>query len=194
MSVNTSDFLWLGNHPALDLLNTQPIVDGEQVELLGTIGEVLTWARLAGLSSDEDLPDLRGHAAAETLTFVHRLRDGLRTAVEAPRWTADALAPLNRVLGGATGALQVAPASGPAMVSLRTEGPAAQLRLDLAAAVVDIFRHDRGRIRQCSSPTCVLMFLDLSKSARRRWCDMAVCGNRAKAATHRERTKHSTNR
>ena len=69
--------------------------------------------------------------------------------------------------------------------------PAAQLRLDIAAAAVDIFHYDRHRVRECASPTCVLMFLDVSKSGRRRWCDMATCGNRSKAAAHHARMQTS---
>jgi predicted RNA-binding Zn ribbon-like protein len=36
-------------------------------------------------------------------------------------------------------------------------------------------------VRACSSKTCQWLFLDTSKSHRRRWCDMKLCGNRAKA-------------
>jgi predicted RNA-binding Zn ribbon-like protein len=35
-------------------------------------------------------------------------------------------------------------------------------------------------VRTCSSPTCQWFFLDTSKNHHRRWCDMKVCGNRAK--------------
>jgi predicted RNA-binding Zn ribbon-like protein len=45
------------------------------------------------------------------------------------------------------------------------------------------------RIRECpGQDTCGWLFLDLSKNASRRWCDMRVCGNRAKARRHYERT------
>ncbi|MGA8233869.1 MAG: CGNR zinc finger domain-containing protein [Candidatus Acidiferrales bacterium] len=37
------------------------------------------------------------------------------------------------------------------------------------------------RIRECGEKTCRLLFLDQSKNHSRRWCDMKVCGNRAKA-------------
>ena len=40
------------------------------------------------------------------------------------------------------------------------------------------------KLKKCSNPKCVLMFLDTSKSGKRRWCSMEVCGNRAKAASH----------
>jgi predicted RNA-binding Zn ribbon-like protein len=39
---------------------------------------------------------------------------------------------------------------------------------------------ERGLIRECKSQTCTWMFLDRSKNRTRRWCDMKICGNRAK--------------
>ena len=41
------------------------------------------------------------------------------------------------------------------------------------------------RIRIC--PNCAWLFLDKSRNRSRLWCDMAVCGNRAKARRHRSR-------
>jgi predicted RNA-binding Zn ribbon-like protein len=44
------------------------------------------------------------------------------------------------------------------------------------------------RIRECQGHNgCGWLFLDTSKNGRRRWCDMRVCGNRAKARRHRQR-------
>jgi predicted RNA-binding Zn ribbon-like protein len=37
------------------------------------------------------------------------------------------------------------------------------------------------RIRECEAPDCNWLFLDTSRGGRRKWCDMSVCGNRAKA-------------
>ena len=45
------------------------------------------------------------------------------------------------------------------------------------------------RIRVCASDTCRWVFYDGSRSGRRRWCDMTTCGNRAKAARHRAKSK-----
>ena len=45
------------------------------------------------------------------------------------------------------------------------------------------------RIKICASDTCEWIFYDSSRTSRRRWCDMATCGNRAKAARHRARTR-----
>ncbi|WP_042378642.1 CGNR zinc finger domain-containing protein [Streptacidiphilus melanogenes] len=41
-----------------------------------------------------------------------------------------------------------------------------------------------SRIRECAHERCILTFFDTSQNGRRRWCDMANCGNRAKAARH----------
>jgi predicted RNA-binding Zn ribbon-like protein len=45
------------------------------------------------------------------------------------------------------------------------------------------------RIKVCASDTCEWIFYDASRTSRRRWCDMATCGNRAKAARHRARER-----
>jgi predicted RNA-binding Zn ribbon-like protein len=47
-----------------------------------------------------------------------------------------------------------------------------------------------ARLHVCASDTCRWLFLDTSKNRTRRWCDMKICGNRAKArrysAAHRD--------
>lgn len=48
---------------------------------------------------------------------------------------------------------------------------------------------DRRRIRRCANEECLWLFLDESKSGTRRWCDMASCGNRAKARRHYSKVK-----
>jgi predicted RNA-binding Zn ribbon-like protein len=49
----------------------------------------------------------------------------------------------------------------------------------------------QGRIRRCANDECLWLFLDRSKAGTRRWCDMASCGNRAKARRHYGRVKHA---
>jgi predicted RNA-binding Zn ribbon-like protein len=44
-------------------------------------------------------------------------------------------------------------------------------------------------IRVCEGRDCGWLFLDTSRNRTRRWCDMKICGNRAKARRHHERTK-----
>jgi predicted RNA-binding Zn ribbon-like protein len=45
------------------------------------------------------------------------------------------------------------------------------------------------RVRLCANEQCLWLFLDESKAGTRRWCNMASCGNRAKARRHYLRTK-----
>jgi predicted RNA-binding Zn ribbon-like protein len=46
-----------------------------------------------------------------------------------------------------------------------------------------------ARVGECRGEGCGWLFLDTSKSHRRRWCSMAICGNREKARRHRERAR-----
>jgi predicted RNA-binding Zn ribbon-like protein len=44
-----------------------------------------------------------------------------------------------------------------------------------------------NHVRKCEG--CDWLFIDTSRSRRRRWCDMTTCGNRAKARRHYTRTR-----
>jgi len=46
---------------------------------------------------------------------------------------------------------------------------------------------DRLLVKVCRSETCRWLFLDTSKNHSRKWCDMAICGNRAKASRYYSR-------
>ena len=48
-----------------------------------------------------------------------------------------------------------------------------------------------GRVRRCANDECLWLFMDRSKAGTRRWCDMASCGNRAKARRHYGRVKQA---
>lgn len=64
------------------------------------------------------------------------------------------------------------------------------LLLPLAEAMGDLICHaDFEQVKICEGPTCTLWFNDVSKNHTRRWCSMAVCGNRAKAAAHRAKNR-----
>lgn len=45
------------------------------------------------------------------------------------------------------------------------------------------------RVRSCPGQDCGWLFLDTSKAGRRRWCSMAICGNRMKTKRHRARAR-----
>jgi predicted RNA-binding Zn ribbon-like protein len=60
----------------------------------------------------------------------------------------------------------------------------------VAESLVGLVMNDKFEsVRQCEAHDCVLLFHDLSKSHRRRWCSMATCGNRMKVAAFRSRNK-----
>ena len=60
----------------------------------------------------------------------------------------------------------------------------------IARELADVIcNEDFNLIRACEGHACTLMFVDHTKSRRRRWCSMAVCGNRAKQAALRERLR-----
>jgi predicted RNA-binding Zn ribbon-like protein len=113
------------------------------------------------------------------------------------------LAPLNELLEGDVAFRQIVLApplaaeaiDGEGLGALRWEdrrrwrGPEALLQ-PIAQAMGDLVcRKDFTLVRKCEGPTCTLWFHDVSKSHARRWCSMAVCGNRAKAAGHRARAR-----
>ena len=70
------------------------------------------------------------------------------------------------------------------------DGETKTIKLGRAAAVSAMKLLDeslRSRVKIC--PGCDWLFVDRSKNRSRIWCDMAVCGNRAKASGHYSRRK-----
>ena len=61
------------------------------------------------------------------------------------------------------------------------KSPYGPLRPIMDAANRLLTSPDRRHIGECSDKTCRWLFLDHSKNHSRRWCSMALCGNRSKA-------------
>ena len=179
----TDTFIWVGQHPGLDLCNTTPVIDGTPVDLLTGPEALVAWAAGAGLP----VPPA-GALSDRTVRWSRALRDGLRAALDPPARDPDRLGQVDGLLHPVRGTLGLATAPDPRVV-LRSDDPDAQFRLDLAAATVPALALDPARVRRCAGGTCVLLFHDVSKAGRRRWCDMAICGNRAKAAAHLARSR-----
>jgi predicted RNA-binding Zn ribbon-like protein len=53
-----------------------------------------------------------------------------------------------------------------------------------------VCEEDFANVKACEGHSCTLMFADHSRRRARRWCSMAICGNRAKQAAHRNRLKN----
>jgi predicted RNA-binding Zn ribbon-like protein len=66
--------------------------------------------------------------------------------------------------------------------------PAASALSAVARDAISLFTTaDTLRLRECASPECGLLFLDLSRPGRRRWCSSNACGGKARAAAYRQR-------
>ncbi|MBE3063935.1 MAG: CGNR zinc finger domain-containing protein [Spirochaetes bacterium] len=62
------------------------------------------------------------------------------------------------------------------------DNPLEDITLRLAKRAADLLAGlDRARLKICGNPECGWLFLDTTRNGSRRWCDMAACGNRAKA-------------
>jgi predicted RNA-binding Zn ribbon-like protein len=183
----------VGGHPALDFANTLgQSLDGAPNEHLIDYRAVLTWSRRLDLLTSAEVSALRKAAAARpdqaarTLARARTLRTDIQqlfaaraAGQPAPR---RALAQLNR---------QLADALGHAALAERGDGfewrwAGARDALDrplwpVARAAADLLVDPAcARVRECAGDDCQWLFLDLSKNGARRWCSMALCGNRTK--------------
>ncbi len=60
----------------------------------------------------------------------------------------------------------------------------------IVRSAADLLTSDEvPQLRECDSETCSWLFVDRSRTRKRRWCDMSTCGNRAKARRHYRRQK-----
>jgi CGNR zinc finger len=70
--------------------------------------------------------------------------------------------------------------------TLQVGEPAWQPAVLAAANLLEIAL---DRVKHCENPDCVLWFFDTARNGTRRWCSMAVCGNRMKARRHYDQVK-----
>lgn len=183
-----------------DFLNTDDRENGFPVENLPTLDAALRWFVDRGVIHREGADRARAKvasepaAAARDLDRVHSVRGALREVAEAiterraPR--ASALSTVNRALH-ARQVIELVPAPDGVSVDHRHVGDPIDDALARLAdpLVTELTAGHPERIRVCASETCEWIFYDASRTARRRWCDMSTCGNRAKAARHRARAR-----
>ena len=85
-----------------------------------------------------------------------------------------------------------APPPTPALqdAALRREGDLDAVLSALARAALELLGGpERARVKWCAGEDCTRPFVDRSRGGRRRWCGMAGCGDRAKAAAYRARRR-----
>jgi predicted RNA-binding Zn ribbon-like protein len=166
----------LGGHPALDLCNTwagwgeRTDVDDAKREWLPTYDVLAVWS-----------------GYADVLARAHALRSAVHDAVLDPR-NDRALVDLTVEVRRAGARVEPVPTAGTVgwrvPVDVGLELPvlaAAWSAADLLASA------DVEKVAACPGVDCGWLFLD--RRGRRRWCDMAACGNRAKQAAHAQRAR-----
>jgi predicted RNA-binding Zn ribbon-like protein len=197
MTSNRPPAFFVGEHPALDFLNTIATPRDAPVEWLADGNDLIDWLEQAGMIGAADAARFRGSKKRAPLDKAARrareFRDWLRGFVtrhmgKPLRATAE-ICPLNDLLAENNSFHQVEAVGGRLLVRqvYRGESPE-ELLQPIAATAADLICHQDFRlIRSCAGSACTLLFLDRTKAHARRWCSMAVCGNRAKAAAHRAR-------
>ncbi|MDX6280669.1 MAG: hypothetical protein QOH03_1740 [Kribbellaceae bacterium] len=189
MAVDLLAFPFVGGRVALNFVSTLGKRSTDKLERLRTPEDLARWVELAGLGSiTTDEADLEAarvlREALYTLTMAALGRGPLRRADVklVNEWAArETPAP----------ALATGPAKtrGTGANPLRRRDPqpsASEVLAGVARDGIDLLSGpDAGSIRECEDPACTLLFVDTSRSHRRRWCSMNSCGARAKMRTLR---------
>jgi predicted RNA-binding Zn ribbon-like protein len=185
----------VGGHPALDFCNTRAgWGSSAPKEYLSSYDHLAVWTREAGILAPREVAALRRAARADpvaaqgALAEAVELRDAAYTVLLGSRaMRAFAVVAEQARAARAAATLRRSPPGVLPMVrwalpmdGVRTPvlGIAAQLDGLLCSPL-------SGCVAACPGAGCGWLFAD--PRLRRRWCDMAVCGNRAKARRHAER-------
>jgi predicted RNA-binding Zn ribbon-like protein len=197
--------MFIADSPGLDFLNSLATPVDRPVDWIENGEGLLAWLDQAGLVTADTLSALKAAATPGELDNVaaqaRSLREWFRTFVQERKGraiTADDLAdlaPINRLLERDEAYFNV-------MAGDQTKNAAIALRLtrrwrspeSLLFPIAEVMAklvcdEDFSNVKACEGASCTLMFADHTRGHGRRWCSMAVCGNRAKAAGHRRRLK-----
>ena len=191
-------FLFVGNHPCLDFINTDLVVDGQPRDLLASFSDVIAWAIQAKVLTQADADAVEGSSGRQAkatgmLEQIRAFRAVLREMVEriaaGKAVPQTAVAAINEALRTRVGYPQLISRKGRFERKYQVEsagGP--QLLGLLAESAADLLTTcDLSLIKKCQNPACVLFFYDTTKNHARHWCSMSLCGNRHKVAAHYRR-------
>ena len=193
-------FYFIGNNLALDFANTL-IVDerDEPFELLRTFDDLIDWALATNVKELKDAvvairkqsPDQRTDLFDQALHLRAELKKMAKAVSEKEKVPASSIALINKVLSRSSGHFELIATSTGYSTAFRTNDvDGSDLLVAIAESAAKLLSEgDLSLIRKCQRSACVLYFYDNSKRHGRRWCSMAACGNRAKAAAHYERTR-----
>jgi predicted RNA-binding Zn ribbon-like protein len=197
-----SAFVFVGERLWLDFVNTDG--SSHDPDTVADFDSLVAWLETAVAFDNERAQMMRRRAiqqpsgATAALMDARRVRSALRTLAErgatSPQVRLEVLTEINRVLGRSAGTRRL---------EMRLDGTFARsfvpvgdafagLMIPIVESAADaLILGELARVRRCADPRCARVFFDNTKNAARRWCDMATCGNRAKAARHRARHKHT---
>jgi predicted RNA-binding Zn ribbon-like protein len=165
-------------------VNTLDIDDG--IELLGSPDELAAWLAGEDLAGADAVratqADLRRAVALREALRAHLLAHHDQPLAPGAAATLDAAARRARLTVRFTGTDETAlePAAG------GVDGALGRLLAIVARAIED---GSWQRLKVCPADTCQWAFYDASRNRSAVWCDMRVCGNRAKVRGFRERTR-----
>ena len=182
---------------AFDFLNTLELENGALVERLTSLHTAASWLADAGVVPDATVIDGLGRSSPAREAALERLitaRTALRDVAHAvaheeapPRRAIDEV---NRALASRERIELVASADGVRLGHSHVGDASDDVLARIAEPIVrEIGNGHDDRLRISGNDTCRWIFYDESRAGRRRWCDMATCGNRAKAQRHRARQK-----
>ncbi|MGA8707090.1 MAG: ABATE domain-containing protein [Steroidobacteraceae bacterium] len=197
--------IFVADSPGLDFLNSVATPVHAVVDWIDNGEGLLSWLAQARLVPVEALKTIRRRAPPAKLDRVaaqaRELRSWFRGLVVAHQGRPlDAhalreLEPLNRLLERAESYSQILPAATAGSRAFELRGvrrwrTPESLLLPIAEELARfICTEDFCNIRTCEGPACTLLFADHTRGKARKWCSMAICGNRAKQAAHRHRLK-----
>ncbi|WP_327286839.1 CGNR zinc finger domain-containing protein [Streptomyces sp. NBC_01198] len=196
--------LFLADALGLDFLNSIATPLDREIDWIEDGDGLLSWLEQAEAAPPRVLAELREQALPGELDKLaaqaRSLREELRTFVHQrrgrplPPEDLGELAPLNRLLARDEQFLQLTagPEGAPGLHLHRTRrwrSPDALLQPIAEALARFLSEENFVDVKACEGPACTLMFVDHTRGRVRRWCSMAICGNRAKQAAHRTRLK-----
>jgi predicted RNA-binding Zn ribbon-like protein len=183
---------------ALDFVNTLEHSRDHDTEHLPTGASLVAWLTDHGLLDRTDAVDVArryegNDATAErAVADARSLRRALRSVIDArvhdQEPDSSDVDVVNRWLRRRASLRLVAARDGLELTIEPGDDPVRAALGGLAEAAARGIAGDAPeRLRVCANDECRWVYYDTSRGARRKWCDMAVCGNRAKARRHRER-------
>ena len=179
----------LGDHLAMDLLNTEARDDGKAIEFWNSDDDVLQWLARYGIAP---VSENSSFAPTELLTQPKALRTLARKLItELKEDKTPDISELNQYLHAFDTRPHLArDAEGKLTLSRVSHSDSiGSLLGPVAEAVAELLVEGNfDLVKQCEHPDCILWFYDKTKAHKRRWCSMALCGNRHKAAQFRKRS------